>query len=105
MEEVKAGGAEAMAVKTDVADAASVQALIKHTGDGYLELLERRPADNVYSVGRSTMDGPCRTPCGRLHGNTARTFCRRHGKHTLRVLLYNSHSPVTARREQLSHAL
>lgn len=35
VEEIKANGGEAMAVKTDVADAASVEALIKRTLDAY----------------------------------------------------------------------
>jgi NAD(P)-dependent dehydrogenase (short-subunit alcohol dehydrogenase family) len=34
-EEIKANGGEVMAVKTDVADAASVETLIKRTGDAY----------------------------------------------------------------------
>ncbi len=35
VEEIKANGGEAMAVQTDVADAASVEALVKRTVDAY----------------------------------------------------------------------
>src|SRR5262252_6274961 len=38
VEEIKANGSEAMAVKTDVADAASVETLLKRTVDAYGKL-------------------------------------------------------------------